>query len=83
MPENPTEITRMPFNKVFKKRLNGDLVLRSKLSVSGELFEPDLVVKPGELLAGVDFHKRQGLELAIVVSGDTYILRGFFVDTVS
>jgi len=80
---NETNYERIPFNEIFKKQITGGLFLKKCLIIGGEEFGPGREIKMGELLSGVDFYKRQGLDLAVLPTdtSDKYILVGFFTDT--
>jgi hypothetical protein len=77
-----TEYTKVAFNEIFKKQLNGGLFLKKCLVIGGEEFGPGLEIKKGELLSGVDFYKRQGLDLAVTPTEDPdkFVLIGFYAD---
>lgn len=73
------ELTQVPFDQVFRREVNGNLILQKRLRIGDEVFETETPVAPGQLLNGVDFHKRQGLDMAFVITaGGTHILRGFY-----
>jgi hypothetical protein len=76
------KLTKVPFSDVFKDNMNGDLILQKKLIIGDETFEPEHVIKRGQLLNGVDLHKRKGLPLSVLITpSGTYILKGFFIKT--
>lgn len=80
----PRNTQKVNFWSVFGLGANDSLITLKTILVNGQRFESGTKISKGELLAGVAFNERRGLDLGVIVLPDgTYEIQGFYTPNVS
>jgi len=77
----PLNIVRVTFWSVFSLGANDGLVTTRAIIVNGQRFNAGTSISKKDLLAGVDFNARRGIDLAVTTLVDgTYEIQGFYLN---
>lgn len=69
---------RVPFSSVFRSNTDGSIEPTQQIRVGGLVLTPGTILRPGQLIAGIDFTQYVGRDFEIDVDGSNLVIKGIY-----
>ena len=69
---------RVPFSTAFNVNTDNSIEPTQSIRVGGILLTPGITIKPGQIIAGIDFTQYKDSDLEIDVDGEFLVIKGIY-----